>query len=95
METMKKDISILPALFPGSVGLSNPPSKNRQQLPPSPELKRKFSADNVIKKPTKSQQTFIESTTLPVSNEMKPQIFSTTTEIVSIIVCASPARYPE
>jgi hypothetical protein len=82
METMKKDLSILPTLFPGSVGLSNPPSNNKQQIPPSPELKRKFSADNAIKKPTKSQQTFIESTRIPVSNETKQQIFSTTTQIV-------------
>lgn len=89
-ETMKKDISILPSLFPGSVGLSNPPSNNRQQMPPSPELKRKFSGDNIIKRPTRPQHTIIESTILPVSNNShttKPQIFSTTAEIVRIIVC--------
>ena len=83
METMKKDISILPNLFPGSVGLSNPPSK--QQPPASPELKRKFSGDNVIKKPTRPQRTIIESTIVPVSNNSnarKAEIFSTTAEIV-------------
>jgi hypothetical protein len=94
---MKKDISILPSLFPGSVGLSNPPSSNKQQMPPSPELKRKFSGDNVIKRPIRPQRTIIESTILPVSNDSnttKPQIFSTTAEIVRIIVSIYLARYP-
>jgi hypothetical protein len=94
---MKKDISILPSLFPGSVGLSNPPSSNKQQMPPSPELKRKFSGDNVIKRPIRPQRTIIESTILPVSNDSnttKPQIFSTTAEIVRIIVYVYLARSP-
>jgi hypothetical protein len=94
---MRKDISILPNLFPGSVGLSNPPSNNKQQMPPSPELKRKFSGDNAIKKPTRPQRTIIENTILPVSNESnktKQQIFSTTAEIVRIIVCIPHACYP-
>jgi len=89
---MRKDISILPNFFPGSVGLSNPPSNNKQQMPPSPELKRKFSGDHNIKRSTRPQRTIIESTILPVSNDSKttkPQIFSTTAEIVRIIVCVS------
>jgi len=94
---MKKDTSILSNIFPGSVGLSNPPSSHKQQMPPSPELKRKFSGDNVIKRPIRPQRTIIESTILPVSNDSnttKPQIFSTTAEIVRIIVCVYLARYP-
>jgi hypothetical protein len=83
MEITKKDISILPSLFPGSVGLSNPPSTNKQQIPPaSPELKRKFSADNILRKPSKPQRTVIETTISSESNAIKPQIFSSTTEIV-------------
>jgi hypothetical protein len=91
---MKKDISRLPNFFPGSVGLSNPPSNNKQQIPASPELKRKFSGDHIIKRPTRPQRTIIESTILPVSNESnttKPKIFSTTAEIVRIIICVSLA----
>jgi hypothetical protein len=94
---MRKDISILPNFFPGSVGLSNPPSNNKQLMPPSPELKRKFSGDHNIKRSTRPQRTIIESTILPVSNDSKttkPQIFSTTAEIVRIIVCVYLARYP-
>ncbi|CAF0720973.1 unnamed protein product [Rotaria sp. Silwood1] len=85
LETMKKDVSVLPNFFPGSVGLSNPPSNNKQQLPPSPELKRKFSDDHIIKRPSRPQCTIIETTILPVSNDsntIKPQIFSTTAEII-------------
>jgi hypothetical protein len=84
---MKKDSSILPNLFPGSVGLSNPPSNNKQQIPASPELKRKFSGDNIIKKSTRPQRTIIDNTILPVSNESnttKQQIFSTTAQIVRL-----------
>ncbi|CAF2715042.1 unnamed protein product [Rotaria sp. Silwood2] len=84
-ETMKKDSSILPNFFPGSVGLSNPPSNNKQQIPASPELKRKFSDDHTIKRPSRPQCTIIETTILPVSNDSnttKPQIFSTTAEII-------------
>jgi hypothetical protein len=98
METMRKDISTLTNLFPGSVGLSNPPSTHKQQMPPSPELKRKFSGDNVVKRPTRPQRTIIESTILPVSNNSnttKQQIFSTTAEIVRFIVCHSLACYPK
>jgi hypothetical protein len=89
---MKKDTSILSNIFPGSVGLSNPPSSHKQQMPPSPELKRKFSGDNVIKRPVRPQRTIIESTILPVSNNSnttRTQIFSTTAEIVRFIVCHS------
>ncbi|CAF1150695.1 unnamed protein product [Adineta steineri] len=82
LETMHNDLSILPSLFPGSVGLSNPPSNNRPQIPPSPELKRKFSAENSIQKSNRTQYTINENTIPSVSNISKPQIFSTTTHII-------------
>ena len=86
MDNMRKDISTLPNLFPGSVGLSNPPSSNRPQMPPSPELKRKFSAENAIRKPARPPRTIVENTIQPVitteSTNTKPQIFSTTAQIV-------------
>ncbi|CAF4399590.1 unnamed protein product [Rotaria socialis] len=88
METMRKHISILPNFFPGSVGLSNPPSTNKQQIPASPELKRKFSDDNTVQMPSRVQCSVIETTILPVSNESnaeKPQVFSTTAEIIPTV----------
>ncbi|CAF1084668.1 unnamed protein product [Rotaria sordida] len=87
-ETTRKDVTVLPTFFPGSVGLSNPPSNNKQQMPASPELKRKFSDDHSFKKSTRPQCTIIETTILPVSNDSnipKPQIFSTTAEIIPTV----------
>lgn len=90
LDNMRKDISALPNVFPGSVGLSNPPGSNRPQMPPSPELKRKFSGDNAIKKSTRSQRSVVENTIQSVStdsfNNTKPQIFSTTAQIVRFSV---------
>ena len=92
METTRKDASSLPSYFPGSVGLSNPPSNNRQRMSASPELKRKVSGDNIIRRTNRPQHTIIESTILPVSNDpdtTKSQVFSTTADIVREIVCIS------
>ncbi|UJR26280.1 hypothetical protein I4U23_007619 [Adineta vaga] len=82
METMKKDISILPNLFPGQVGLSNPPSNNKPQMPASPELKRKFSGENSLQKTNRVQRNINEITIPSVSYPSKPQVFSSTAHII-------------
>jgi hypothetical protein len=86
MQTMNNKMSILPDIFSGSVGLSNPPA-NQKQLPvsSSPEFKRKFSVDDELKRTNRQQQTMIETIVSPLSNHnetMKGQMFSSTAEIV-------------
>ncbi|CAF1087946.1 unnamed protein product [Adineta ricciae] len=83
METMRKDLTVLPNLFPGQVGLSNPPSNSRSQMPASPELKRKFSSgENTLQKTARVQQIMNESIIPIVSNSSKPQVFSSTAHII-------------
>ncbi|CAF1085922.1 unnamed protein product [Adineta steineri] len=83
IDTSKKDISILPALFPGSVGLSNPlsgghkPQPQQQPLPPQQqqqqqqisesEVARKISNDNVTNRSARPHGVVLESTVIPPS----------------------------
>jgi hypothetical protein len=89
VQTTKKDISIIPILFPGSVGLSNPLSdkKQQQQQTFESDTKRKISNDNIAKRSARPHGAVIESTVLQsVINPdvIKPQTFSATAEIVRI-----------
>jgi hypothetical protein len=87
--TEKKDISIIPTIFPGSVGLSNPLSKIKFQQPKQqiskPEITLKISNNNVKKRSTRPQGTVIDSTVIQSSvnsDVTKPQIFPNAAEIV-------------
>jgi hypothetical protein len=93
VDTTKKDISIIPFLFPGSVGLSNPLSNKKQQQQQQQQqisesdIKRKISNDNITKRSARPHGTVIESTVLQsVINPgvTKPQVFTNTAEIVRI-----------
>lgn len=79
METSKKDTSILPTLFPGSVGLSNPLSDTKTQQ--QTEIKRKASIDNATQRSARTHTTITESTVTQTSTD--PGVTKTTTvEIV-------------
>ncbi len=83
--TEKKDISIIPTIFPGSVGLSNPLSKIKFQQISKPEITLKVSNNNVKKRSTRPQGAVIDSTVIQSSvnsDITKPQIFSNAAEIV-------------
>ncbi|CAF1053761.1 unnamed protein product [Rotaria sordida] len=82
VKTTKKGISILPTLFPGSVGLSNPLSDNQlqqeqqeqeqeqeqeQQQTSVVEVKRKISNGHITKRAPRPHGSIIESTILPSS----------------------------
>ncbi|CAF4405694.1 unnamed protein product, partial [Rotaria magnacalcarata] len=68
---------------------------NKQQIQASSELKKNISDDNTVQMPSRIQRSVIETTISPVSNESnaaKPQVFSTTAEIVREMICVSLAR---
>ncbi|CAF2720531.1 unnamed protein product [Rotaria sp. Silwood2] len=69
VKTAKKGISILPTLFPGSVGLSNPLSDNKfqqeqQQQTSETDIKHKISNSHITKRTARPHGTVIESTVL-------------------------------
>ncbi|CAF1607978.1 unnamed protein product [Rotaria sp. Silwood1] len=91
IKTTQKDISILPTLVPGSVGLSNPLSNNKSQQEQEQQtseidIKRKTSNSHITKRAPRPHGTIIESTVLQSSIEpgiTDTNISSTTVETTS------------
>ena len=82
METIRKDLSILPNIFPGSVGLSNPLSDNKSSQEHI-DIKRKVSTDNITKRSARPHAAVIDNTIIQTS--INPDVIkTTTTEIVRI-----------
>ncbi|UJR22746.1 hypothetical protein I4U23_025778 [Adineta vaga] len=87
-KTNKKDVTIIPTIFPGSVGLSNPLSdhkqhQHQQQIFES-DTTRKISNDNITNRSTRPHGIIIDSTVIQSSVDSaitNPQIVSTTPEI--------------
>ena len=67
METNKRTPLVLPTIFPGSVGLSNPLSETKSQQ--HIEIKRKFSNDNLTKRSVRPHAAIIESTLIQTSTD--------------------------
>jgi hypothetical protein len=86
--TTKRDIPIIPTIFPGSVGLSNPLSDNKslQQI----EIKRKNANDNLTKRSARPHAAIIESTIIQTSST-DPGVTKTTTTTTEIVRHASLA----
>jgi hypothetical protein len=84
VETTKKNHTIIPTIFPGSVGLSNPLSDKKihhQQQITETEIKRKIFNDNLTKRPARPHVAIIENTL--IQSSIDPGVTKTTTaEIV-------------
>jgi len=84
METVRKDVSNLPKIFPGSVGLSNPLNENKSE---QIDVKRKVSNDNIAKRTARPHAAIIDNTIIQTSinpEVTKTTTTTTTTEIVRI-----------
>ena len=72
MEVPKRDISILPTLFPGSVGLSNPINKNtpaKTQPVPEPAVKLELLKETPTKRTGRPHGAIIDSTVIQAPTE--------------------------